>query len=276
MGKVIFTECLMQPGMTLHGEKNNVIENVKLLGWESKNGRVYEKVNAPKWLPLYENAPVNLNHTAGGAPHRVVQERFGWVEGCSVKDDGIYADRLVFNPHSSYAEEFRWWATHNPAKLGMSHDAEGEGETKEGVLHVENVVKVHSVDLVADGATVKGLFEHKEPKMPETPATPAATPVVPAAPAVDPKEAAVKAFNATVAVLTEAKLTIGEVPAELFEMLLVADEAAAKKLVAGIVKLKAVVAPAAPAANHETPNSAAPSATPETTDLKSLATRLRS
>lgn len=141
-----------------------VIRRVKILGWESKNRRQYlrESVQAQD----YAEKVINLNHPAGPNAQRQVQDRFGWFENVSKDDSGVWGD-LHYNPKHPYADQFAWLAANKPVLVGLSHDAVGSGHTKDGTFIVEKVIEVKSVDLVADPATTKGLFEsHMEPEIP--------------------------------------------------------------------------------------------------------------
>ena len=137
-------------------ESAPVIRHVKILGWESKNRRRYlsESVQSEQ----YADKVINLNHPDGPNKQRQVQDRFGWFEGVIKDDSGMWGN-LHYNPKHPYAEQFAWLAKHKPSLVGLSHDAVGTGHTKDGVFVVEKVIEVKSVDLVADPATTKGLFE---------------------------------------------------------------------------------------------------------------------
>lgn len=140
-----------------------VVPRIKILGWQSKNRRQYlpESVTAEQ----YTDISVNLNHPDVPNKSRQVQERFGWFENVTKEGDGMYGD-LHFNPELPYSRAFAWWAKNKPTKIGMSHDAVGQGTTKNGVFLVEKVISVKSVDLVADPAsTTKGLFEAMDPEL---------------------------------------------------------------------------------------------------------------
>lgn len=144
-----------------------VIRRVKILGWESKNRRQYlrESVQPNE----YAEKVINLNHPDGPNKQRQVQDRFGWFEAVTKDDSGVWGD-LHYNPKHPYAEQFAWLAANKPSLVGLSHDAVGTGRTnKDGVFIVEKVIEVKSVDLVADPATTKGLFESMEPQL-DTPA----------------------------------------------------------------------------------------------------------
>jgi hypothetical protein len=143
-----------------------IVRGVKLLGEESKNRRRYlpESVQAAE----YEGKPVNLNHTTEANQQRDVKDRFGWI-GEAVKDGDKWRGNIHYNPAHPFAAQFAWIAKNKPELIGLSHDAVGQGHTKDGVFVVEKVLSVKSVDLVADPATTKGLFESMDPTLDTTP-----------------------------------------------------------------------------------------------------------
>lgn len=144
---------------------NNVIRGVKILGLESRNGRYYPSPVLKQAVSLYEGIKVNVDHPAGGDPakSRSYRERFGlfrnvnFVEGSS---GGIFGD-FHFNPKHPIAEQFLWDAEHQPESVGFSHNAAlrmGAAD-RTGREVVEQIVRVRHVDLVADPATTRSLFE---------------------------------------------------------------------------------------------------------------------
>lgn len=149
-----------------------VIEDVKILGVKSKNGRTYSEAAMQRAIGLYEGAKVNVNHRdpkSGGA--RGYQDRLGVLEGIHFKPgEGLFAKRFRFNPKHALAEQLIWDAKNAPGNVGFSHDAEGTTTRKNGTTVVEDIHAVNSVDLVADPATTAGMFEseQKEPKTMKT------------------------------------------------------------------------------------------------------------
>lgn len=145
-------------GMTVD-ETEPVLRNVLILGYNSKNGRRYTEEAAREALSVYEGIRVNLNHPIGQPNQsRRVEERFGTLFEVHEADDGIRGN-LRYNPHLPYSKAISWWAKNDPSCLGLSHNAVGQGRTEGGVFVVEKIVSVRSVDLVADPATTKGLYE---------------------------------------------------------------------------------------------------------------------
>jgi len=143
-----------------------IIKGVKVLGLESKNGRTYPKETAARAVGLYEGSKVNVNHPKGnpGGP-RDYQDRIGVL--CNVRvepgDGGLRGD-FRFNPKLALAEQLIWDAEHSPENVGFSHNVEARTSRKDGRVIVEEITRVQSVDLVADPATTRGLFEQNETK----------------------------------------------------------------------------------------------------------------
>jgi hypothetical protein len=149
--------------------EHGVIHGCKLLGEESRNGYVYPADMRGRHVHLYEGAKCNIDHPDRKAPgqERRVAERFGVYRGCENRADGVYGS-LHFNPKHSLAESVCWFAENQPEALAFSHNARGSGEKKDkdGRVIIESLIKVRSVDLVADGGTTMSLFE-AEGAMPE-------------------------------------------------------------------------------------------------------------
>ena len=137
-----------------------VIRGVKVLGLESRNGRTYLPEALAEAARLYEDAKVNVNHPKGNPTGpRDYQDRIGTVRGVAMQPGaGLFAD-FHFNPKHALAEQLIWDAEHAPENVGFSHNVEARlGRRGERVV-VEAITRVQSVDLVADPATTRGLFE---------------------------------------------------------------------------------------------------------------------
>ena len=137
-----------------------VIRGVKILGLDSQNGRSYLPAALAAAVPLYEGAKVNVNHAKGHptAP-RDYQDRIGRLRGVHARAGaGLFGD-LHLNPRHALAEQLLWDAAHAPENVGFSHNVQARTAQREGRTVVESIVAVHSVDLVADPATTRGLFE---------------------------------------------------------------------------------------------------------------------
>jgi len=137
-----------------------VVRGVKILGLTSRNRRSYLAEALAKAACLYEGAKVHVNHPKGqpGGP-RDYQDRIGSIRDVAYRPgEGLFAD-FHFNPKHALAEQLLWDAEHAPENVGFSHNVEARTRTDDGQTVVEEIVKVQSVDLVADPATTRGLFE---------------------------------------------------------------------------------------------------------------------
>jgi hypothetical protein len=137
-----------------------VLKGVKLLGLTSRNGRVYREEALARAATLYEGAKVNVNHAKGGplAP-RDYQDRFGRIRHVEYRPgEGLFGE-LHFNPKHPLSEQLLWDAEHAPEQVGFSHNVLARTSHDGTQTVVEEITKVDSVDLVADPATTRGLFE---------------------------------------------------------------------------------------------------------------------
>lgn len=137
-----------------------VVRGVKILGLHSRNGRTYLPEALFAAMPLYEGAKVNVNHPKGSAlGPRDYQDRIGVIRNVAVRPaEGMFGD-FHFNPKHALAEQLIWDALHAPENVGFSHNVEARTSRQGERLAVEAIIKVQSVDLVADPATTRGLFE---------------------------------------------------------------------------------------------------------------------
>ncbi len=137
-----------------------VIRGVKILGLSSRNGRTYSPDALGKATQLYEGAKVNVNHAKGNPlGPRDYQDRIGVIRNVAIRSgDGLFAD-FHFNPKHALAEQLSWDAEHAPENVGFSHNVQARTARHGDRVTVEAIIKVQSVDLVADPATTHGLFE---------------------------------------------------------------------------------------------------------------------
>ena len=137
----------------------SVIRGVKLIGFESRNGRSYPAATLKTAVQHYENTPVNLDHPAKPHDSRSVRDRIGVIRAARfVEGRGIFGD-FHFNPKHEAAEQVVWDAQNNPGIVGFSHNASLHIGRKGGKAVVESIAGVRSMDLVADPATTNGFFE---------------------------------------------------------------------------------------------------------------------
>ena len=137
-----------------------VLHGVKILGVESRNGRTYLPAALAAAVGLYDGAKVNVNHPKGSPlAARDYQERIGLLREISARpEEGLFAD-FHFNPRHALAEQLLWDAEHAPENVGFSHNIEARTVRRGDRTMVEAILKVQGVDLVADPATTRGLFE---------------------------------------------------------------------------------------------------------------------
>jgi hypothetical protein len=140
--------------------QQGVLRGVKLLGLQSRNGRKYLPDALSAARALYEGARVNVNHAKGHPlAARDYQDRLGVVRQIAWRSaEGLFGD-LHFNPRHALAEQLVWDAEHAPENVGLSHNVQARTVRQGDDTLVEAILKVHSVDLVADPATTAGLFE---------------------------------------------------------------------------------------------------------------------
>jgi hypothetical protein len=143
--------------------KVGVIRGVKILGLESRNRRTYAAEALAHARELYEGAKVNINHPHGDAlAPRDYRDRIGVIRGVTFRDGHGLFGNLYFNPKHALAEQLVWDAQHAAENVGFSHNVQARVARKDGGALVQEILQVRSVDLVADPATTRGLFEQQE------------------------------------------------------------------------------------------------------------------
>jgi hypothetical protein len=146
-------------------QETSVIRGVKILGIESRNGRTYAPAALEQARELYEGAKVNVNHPKGNPlGPRDYQDRIGVIRNVAITpESGLFGD-LHFNPRHALAGQLEWDARHAPENVGLSHNVLARTTRRDDRVLVESIVKVVSVDLVADPASTHGLFEELDPR----------------------------------------------------------------------------------------------------------------
>src|SRR5690606_22792672 len=90
---------------------------------------------------------------------RDYRDRIGVIRNVNaLPEAGLFAD-FHFNPKHPLAEQLAWDARHAPENVGFSHNVEAKVARRGQEWIVEEIRKVQGVDLVADPATTRGLFE---------------------------------------------------------------------------------------------------------------------
>jgi len=138
------------------------LRGVKILGFASSNGRTYELDAVRRALPLYEGARVNVNHPPGTLPApRDYHDRLGTLVDVRLDEaQGLFGD-LFYNPKHPLVEQLLWDAEHAPHNVGLSHNVLARTTRRSDTVAVTDITAVVSVDLVADPATTRGLFEER-------------------------------------------------------------------------------------------------------------------
>jgi len=154
------TELVHSPSLRIDRQAG-LIRGVKVLGYESANGRSYQRQAVSRARPLYEGIRVNIDHVPAGRgdADRKLADRFGRLVNVRETESGLFADLDYLRSHP-LAELMAEAAERMPEALGLSHNAEGRVRTgDDGRQVVEEIVRVKSVDLVSDPATTRTLFE---------------------------------------------------------------------------------------------------------------------
>ena len=139
-----------------------VIRGVKLLGANSSNKRKYSPSAIEQAARMYEGAAVNVDHPSKpGSGERSVTDGIGWISNVTMKAGIPHGDLNILKSHPA-APMLLEAAERNPARFGMSHNADGIVEVKEGANVVTAINKVFSVDIVQNPATTKGFFESEQ------------------------------------------------------------------------------------------------------------------
>lgn len=153
---------LFSEGLVVEKTEDSVrLKRVKLLGYESKNGRRYLQPEAS----LYEGVKINLDHPEYFS-NKSVRDTIGYAESVEVDETGVWGD-VVLNPHHEATAQIVWVAENAPRTMGMSHvaytDEVDTHEDEDGdEIPILKVLEVVSVDLVGSPATTNGIFEQKE------------------------------------------------------------------------------------------------------------------
>ena len=136
------------------------IEGVLICGTSSENGRDYPPDVFHRDHRLYEGGLINCDHGRG---EPTVDRRFGWFSNVRVDESGRPRGTLnALKTHPMY-ERVMEAAERNPSLFGFSHVAMCETRLeKSGREVVEAIKKVESIDLVANPATTRSLFESED------------------------------------------------------------------------------------------------------------------
>lgn len=155
--KVISERASFSGGKVRRDGAYPVVLGVLLCGATSKQGRSYlPAAFAGDRVKRYEGRACFVNHDRGD---RTAESKLGEFENCRLNDRGLPVGDLAVNPKHPLAESVLWAAEHKPGFYGMSHMADCATRYEGGKEVVEEVREVLSVDLVANPATTRTLYE---------------------------------------------------------------------------------------------------------------------
>lgn len=166
---LLLRENVRSPGAHKVDREKGVIYGVKVIGIESANGRRYTRQALKLATKLYEGVKVNFDHPTDPDDPRSSYDRFGKLVNVRFKDGddseaGLYGDLLFLTAHPMATRICEAAADQEKADFyGLSHNAQGLGSmADDGVYVVEEITEVRHVDIVADAATTKSLYESQQ------------------------------------------------------------------------------------------------------------------
>lgn len=136
--------------------EERVLHNVVLLASrKTKNNRTYPVDVLQRAVGMFENVPAYMNHPD---KKRNVQDAIGVYRSPRLEAERLLADLVLFENHPN-AGQIMDIARHKPKEIGLSLNARGKVQkTTEGDM-VSEIAEVLSVDIVAEPASTRNLFE---------------------------------------------------------------------------------------------------------------------
>ncbi|HUT09690.1 MAG TPA: hypothetical protein VMY42_04280, partial [Thermoguttaceae bacterium] len=133
-----------------------LVRNVVMLGPVSSHGYEYkqEAMRVAVDGKLYEGVRIFINHSREG---RDLMHLAGIFRESKHEDGKIKGTAFLLD--DDYGRKFWNIAQDMPEAAGCSHVADGKMVKEGGKKYVEQITRVHSVDLVVQGATTKHVFE---------------------------------------------------------------------------------------------------------------------
>jgi hypothetical protein len=175
-------EYAAQPGARRVDRERGIVYGCKVVGRCSGNTHNVEGVSGTDYaasalreaLPLYEGAPCFCDHPPRdprtGRPlkqDRPADSRLGTLRNVRMRDREVYGDLhlLLSHPRAERVMEAAEREDMSDA-YALSHNSYGRGEVRNGRYVITSIPTVHSVDLVSQGGTNKGLFESSTRRTP--------------------------------------------------------------------------------------------------------------
>lgn len=141
-----------------------VIRNVVLLGPVSRRDdgstrRRYPRSTLEAALQKFDGRQIYVDHRRQvGERVRPFREMIGVARNPRIDAEGRLRGDLCLDL-SEDSRKVAWWAKNQPGMLGMSAHMGGRLRNHQGVEIAESLETVHSLDLVTQPATTRGLFE---------------------------------------------------------------------------------------------------------------------
>jgi hypothetical protein len=126
------------------------IRDVELCGPASLNGRIYPLAVLREATRLYDGRAVFVGHSEDLRAPRSLWHQVGTVENTRFQGGVVRGDLRL---NAAHAETPRLLRLARQGKLGLSHNAEVQTRERDGLTTVTRIVRVKSVDLVANPAT---------------------------------------------------------------------------------------------------------------------------
>jgi hypothetical protein len=165
-----FTETLTNVIEGKFDKDNLVIENVKILGVTSRNGRRYPVEAQKTAVSIFEGAKAYLNHPTAQnlGEARDVRDLIGQHRNVRVQGDASYSDlHLLDNP--TVRDYVVPVAEKAPHLIGNSIVVRARmKKAEDGIPEAQEILACRSIDIVSEPATTNGLYEsvgHKENDM---------------------------------------------------------------------------------------------------------------
>ena len=139
--------------------RGNVIQGVKIVGLQSRNGYRYLASALVAAKSLYEDTSVYILHPDTREKRRGSRQldaHFGHLRNIIPSHDGLFGDLHVKQSHPMAGLILE----SDGKQFGLSHNAVVEMNAEE--TEVTKIVSVNSVDLVDNPATTTNLFEEEE------------------------------------------------------------------------------------------------------------------
>ena len=139
--------------------EGGVLRGIRLLNPRSRNGRRYLPEAIAAARGKYEGIKVYYDHAAAPGQSRGIRDQAGWVRHVTRAANGGLEGDLHFFKSDPLSAKVLEAAERRPEQLGFSHEVEATTEQRGGETVVTAILEVFSVNLVAEPASTRSLFE---------------------------------------------------------------------------------------------------------------------